>query len=78
LGKELLSEKEQKLLDAPGTLLLLDKQRNGEGWQGKIPLVFNPLSNQFLTNDKSTPFNYARGLPQSTVISEKRREKVII
>lgn len=73
LGKELLSEKEQKLLDAPGTLLLLDKQRNGEGWQGKIPLVFNPLSNQFLTNDKSAPFNYARGKSQTAVISEMRR-----
>lgn len=73
LGKGLLSEKEQKLLDAPGTLLLLDKQRNGEGWQGKIPLVFNPLSNQFLTNDKSAPFNYARGKSQTAVISEMRR-----
>ncbi|EIM5533249.1 toprim domain-containing protein [Salmonella enterica subsp. enterica] len=73
LGREMLSEKEQKLLDSPGTLLLLDKQRNGEGWQGKIPLVFNPLSNQFLTDNKSTPFNYARGLPQSKVISEMRR-----
>lgn len=76
LGREMLSEKEQKLLDAPGTLLLLDKQRNGEGWQGKIPLVFNPLSNQFLTDNKSTPFNYARGLPQSKVISEMRRASV--
>ncbi|EIC4353497.1 toprim domain-containing protein [Salmonella enterica] len=73
LGREMLSEKEQKLLEAPGTLLLLDKQRNGEGWQGKLPLVFNPLSNQFLTDNKSTPFNYAHGLPQSKVISEMRR-----
>ncbi len=75
-GNEVLSEKEQKLLEAPGTLLLLDKQRNGEGWQGKIPLVFNLLSNQFLADRKSIPFNYARGQSQSAVISEMRRMAV--
>ncbi|WP_440863068.1 toprim domain-containing protein [Symbiopectobacterium purcellii] len=75
-GNEVLSEKEQKLLEAPGTLLLLDKQRNGEGWMGKIPLVFNLLSNQFLADRKSIPFNYARGESQSTVISEMRRMAV--
>lgn len=75
-GNEMLSEKEQKLLEAPGTLLLLDKQRNGEGWQGKIPLVFNPMSNQFLADSKGIPFNYARGLAQSAVISELRLSAV--
>lgn len=75
-GNEVLSEKEQKLLEDPGTLLLLDKQRNGEGWQGKIPLVFNLLSNQFLADRKSIPFNYARGESQSAVISEMRRMAV--
>lgn len=73
---EMLSEKEQKLLEAPGTLLLLDKQRDGEGWMGKIPLVFNPLSNQFLSDSKSIPFNYSRGQTQSAVISEIRRAAV--
>ncbi|WP_406706177.1 toprim domain-containing protein [Sodalis sp.] len=75
-GNEMLSENEQKLLEAPGTLLLLDKQRNGEGWMGKIPLVFNLLSNQFLSDSKSIPFNYSRGQTQSAVISEIRRAAV--
>ncbi|CAK8740732.1 hypothetical protein SODG_004209 [Sodalis praecaptivus] len=75
-GNEMLSENEQKLLEAPGTLLLLDKQRNGEGWMGKIPLVFNLLSNQFLSDSKSIPFNYSRGETQSAVISEIRRAAV--
>lgn len=75
-GNEMLSEKEQKLLEAPGTLLLLDKQRDGEGWMGKIPLVFNPLSNQFLSDSKSIPFNYSRGQTQSAVISEIRRAAI--
>lgn len=59
-GNDMLSDNEHKLLEAPGTLLLVDKQRNGEGWQGKVQLVFNLQSNQFLSDSKSMPFNYSR------------------
>ena len=35
-----LAEKEKEYAEMPGAVLILDKQRNGEGWEGKIGLDF--------------------------------------
>lgn len=41
---------------APDTLLIVDKQRNGE-WEGKIGLWFEPRSQQFVESGVSEPMN---------------------
>lgn len=39
----------------PDTMLIVDKQRNGDGWEGQIGLWFDPVSNQFLPGHNSQP-----------------------
>jgi len=57
---EPLNEREERAKDEPDSMLILDKQRNGEGWEGKIGLGFDKLSNQYLSKD-SNPYNYLYG-----------------
>ena len=68
-----LNEKDEKLLASPNTLLSVDKQREGEGWCGKVPVEFNAYTNQFLSSDKHTPFNYLYNRPQNEVLSLKKQ-----
>ena len=35
---EKMSEKDEQLLASPASVLMLEKQRNGEGWEGGVPL----------------------------------------
>ncbi len=48
----------------PDTLLIVDKQRNGEGWEGNIGLWFHPQSTQFLGGHNVEPMNFY-GAPQA-------------
>lgn len=63
-GEE-LDDKERKALGAPASVLMLEKQRNGEGWEGGIPLYLDPASHQFLPTETASPFSYIANMPQS-------------
>lgn len=43
----------------PDTMLIVDKQRNGEGWEGNIGLWFDPTSNQFVAGHDAKPTKFA-------------------
>lgn len=47
----------------PDAMLIVDKQRNGEGWEGNIGLWYEPVSQQFLAGHNSKPMDFfdARG-----------------
>ena len=55
------TQKEAEFAKLPGALLILDKQRNGEGWEGKLGLDFHVESNQYLQVGQKEPFNYVYG-----------------
>ncbi|HEK0447680.1 TPA: toprim domain-containing protein [Proteus mirabilis] len=61
----LLTDKDLELLAKPGSLLLLEKQRNGEGWEGAIGMYLESNSHQFLTKEKAEPYNYIANMPSS-------------
>ena len=63
-GEE-LDDKERKALAAPASVLMLEKQRNGEGWEGGIPLYLDANSHQFLPTETASPFNYIANMPVS-------------
>lgn len=42
----------------PDTMLIVDKQRNGEGWEGQIGLWYDRVSNQFLGKPDHAPMNF--------------------
>jgi twinkle protein len=44
----------------PDAMLIVDKQRNGDGWEGNISLWFHRQSNQFLGKSGSNPINFYR------------------
>lgn len=58
-------DKDQQLLAAPASVLMLEKQRNGEGWEGGVPLFLDEQSHQFLMADGVTPYNYIANMPAS-------------
>jgi twinkle protein len=58
-----LNEKEEAALLGSGSILMLEKQRNGEGWEGGIPLFLHEKSHQFLNMDGATPYNYIANMP---------------
>ncbi|WP_130834314.1 toprim domain-containing protein [[Erwinia] mediterraneensis] len=60
---EPLNEKEQAALAGSASVLMLEKQRNGEGWEGGIPLYLHEQSHQFLMMDGATPYNYIANMP---------------
>lgn len=60
---EPLNEKEQAALATSASVLMLEKQRNGEGWEGGIPLYLHEQSHQFLMMDGATPYNYIANMP---------------
>jgi twinkle protein len=51
-AKKLVSETQ------PDTLLIVDKQRNGEGWEGNIGLWFDKQSQQFLGGHNVKPMDF--------------------
>jgi twinkle protein len=42
------------------TVLIIDKQRNGEGWEGKIGLFFLPQSQQYVGSYNAGPMDFYR------------------
>lgn len=58
-------DKDQQLLASPASVLMLEKQRNGEGWEGGVPLFLDEQSHQFLMADGVTPYNYIANMPAS-------------
>ena len=61
-------DKERKLQDGkpvpitePDTLLIVDKQRNGEGWEGNIALYYDKVSQQFMPGHDSQPMRFFYG-----------------
>lgn len=58
-SEENLTDREKAALQEPGAVLILDKQREGEGWEGKIGLEFDQQSNQYMNfGTQKYPFNY--------------------
>ena len=42
----------------PDSMLIVDKQRNGEGWEGNIGLWYHPQSQQFLPDALAEPMRF--------------------
>lgn len=57
-GPAALDDKENKYIALPASILLLEKQRNGDGWEGQQPLWLDPESHQFLQTEHEGPLNY--------------------
>ena len=70
---ETLTQKEQEYSSMPGALLILDKQRNGEGWEGKIGLDFDFSSNQYLGTNKKHPYNYVMARCNGELMLEEQQ-----
>ncbi|EGT5751208.1 bifunctional DNA primase/helicase, partial [Cronobacter sakazakii] len=62
---EQLNDKDQQLLAGPASVLMLEKQRNGEGWEGGVPLFLDDQSHQFLQVEGASPYNYVANMPKS-------------
>lgn len=73
---EQLSEKDEQLLASPASVLMLEKQRNGEGWEGGVPLFLDDQSHQFLQLDGASPYNYVANMPKSEYDEVWRQENV--
>lgn len=54
------AKERQKLQDQsqPDALLIVDKQRNGDGWEGEIGLWFHPQSRQFVAKPADGPMQF--------------------
>lgn len=66
-GAIALDEKEQKYLSLPASILSLEKQRNGEGWEGQQPLWLDSRSHQFLQAEGESPLNYVANRRQDEI-----------
>lgn len=74
---EKTTDKEKEYAELPGALLILDKQRNGEGWEGKVGLDFDIPSNQYLTyKTQKHPFNYVMGECDSEVKQRYNKSEI--
>lgn len=61
----MLTDKELEKLDSPASMILIEKQRNGEGWEGGIGLYLDKKSHQFLHKEDADPYNYIANMPAS-------------
>ncbi|EOD2173030.1 AAA family ATPase, partial [Salmonella enterica subsp. enterica serovar Schwarzengrund] len=73
---EQINDKDQQLLAAPASVLMLEKQRNGEGWEGGVPLFLDEQSHQFLQMEGASPYNYIANMPKSEYDEVWRQENV--
>ncbi|MFC3189767.1 toprim domain-containing protein [Pseudocitrobacter faecalis] len=73
---EQIGEKDQQLLAAPASVLMLEKQRNGEGWEGGVPLFLDEQSHQFLQIEGASPYSYIANMPKSEYDEVWRQENV--
>ncbi|WP_193115025.1 toprim domain-containing protein [Escherichia coli] len=56
---------QQKILDEASSYLIMEKQRNGEGWEGKIPLSLDFDSHQFLEPGTPSPYSYIANMTKA-------------
>lgn len=61
----MLTDKDLEKLEMSASTLFIEKQRNGEGWEGAIGLYLNKRSHQFLTQEDADPYNYISNMPAS-------------
>lgn len=73
---EKMSEKDEQLLASPASVLMLEKQRNGEGWEGGVPLFLDEQSHQFLQLESGSPYSYIANMPKSEYDEAWRQENV--
>ncbi|EGT5751203.1 bifunctional DNA primase/helicase, partial [Cronobacter sakazakii] len=73
---EQLNDKDQQLLAGPASVLMLEKQRNGEGWEGGVPLFLDDQSHQFLQVEGASPYNYVANMPKSEYDEVWQQENV--
>lgn len=73
---EKMSEKDEQLLASPASVLMLEKQRNGEGWEGGVPLFLDEQSHQFLQLESGSPYIYIANMPKSEYDESWRQENV--
>lgn len=59
----MLTDKDLEKLEMSASTLFIEKQRNGEGWEGAIGLYLNKRSHQFLTQEDADPYNYIGNMP---------------
>jgi len=71
---EMVDKKDEEYSKMPGALLILDKQRNGEGWEGKVPLDFDQPSNQYLGMGKANQYNYVMGRCNNDLMIEAQQK----
>ncbi|EON4261183.1 hypothetical protein ACNDGK_003517, partial [Shigella flexneri] len=58
------------------SVLMLEKQRNGEGWEGGVPLFLDEQSHQFLQLESGSPYSYIANMPKSEYDEAWRQENV--
>ncbi len=75
-GRIALDEKEQKYLALPASILCLEKQRNGEGWEGQVPLYLDSRSHQFTQTESESPLNYIANRSQDDIDLEFEQSHV--
>lgn len=51
---------QQKCRDQADALFVIESQRNGTGWCGAVPLIWNGTSQQYLENYNHQPVDYSR------------------
>lgn len=71
-----MSEKDEQLLASPASVLMLEKQRNGEGWEGGVPLFLDEQSHQFLQLESGSAYSYIANMPKSEYDEAWRQENV--
>lgn len=58
-AKERARGSERALMDSkPDSMLIVDKQRNGDGWEGNIGLWYRPQSQQFVGSARAEPIDF--------------------
>lgn len=57
---------------------MLEKQRNGEGWEGGVPLFLDEQSHQFLQLESGSPYSYIANMPKADVLPGLEGEYVNI
>lgn len=58
------------LESAPDAMLIVDKQRNGEGWEGNIGLWFHRQSNQFVAGRDMEPLVFYKEFREDLEVEE--------
>ncbi|CDL83186.1 toprim domain-containing protein [Xenorhabdus szentirmaii] len=72
----MLTDKEREKLAGPAAMILIEKQRNGNGWEGGIGLYLDKKSHQFLHQEQAEPYHYIANMPVSEYDEVWKRQNV--